>query len=251
MTFILLGETDKNLNLSPDEEFIFPNNGWTFASNKDLVYLFKDHRKYSFNWNISQCLIFKSLGFEMWLLTSYHRPFLIYIENNRLIFKSISSRYHISEKGIYYWDKFSGIKFFDFKEKKDFILYILEISYLSFSKKYLIVEKSDITQIYINTLDLPQDLDLNLLLQEEEDYNFFTNKEVKVNFVDTSKIYSVEELNEFNSSFIYGQLENGSEIFLDIKLEEFDLENIETLKYLKSKTAYRFFLLKTLTQTLA
>lgn len=247
MPFIELGKIEVS-ELPQDPEFIFPDNGGTLHVTKSSnfiseLYILCNNRKYEFNvWAgcDKNCKIIP-VGSEMWILKSDdYCPIIIYTVNGKLAVKVLSTFFHVVETGVYYWGFKSVLRFFNFQTKESSKLSLNVYDVVYFYKNYIFLSENK--TIYINTENLPQDLDFNLLLQKP-DSRIFPERQVKVNFKDTVIIFPVSDLLIFKSVFINDQLEDQDEIFLDIEYCEFNVQNMSTVIYLISANAYHTLLL--------
>lgn len=247
MPFVELGRTQALL-LPQDPEFIFPDNGFKFSTEKldifnNEICLWNDDRKYKFRTRTCNSSGFKLIpvGPEMWLLTGNNLYVsFIYILNDKVIEFPLSCFFHIVETGVYHFVITSNFNFFNFKTKKNSDLIFDKSDSVYFYKNYIFFSKLRI--IYINSENPPNDVDLNIILQGPE-LRIFPEKDVKVNFRDTFKIFPIKDLLIFESVFINDQIENQDEIFLDIQYSEFNMQNLKTVIYLKSGSGYRSLLL--------
>lgn len=250
MPFIKLSNTPiLNLLQEQDPEFVFPPNGGTLHVAKTDIFKTKLHilynnEKYEFNtyytYNENHKII--PVGPKMWILKSEGSSnAVIYIVNSKLVLHTLFTFFHVVEKGVYYWNPEIFMSFFNFQTKKVSIVDLGLNFSVSFYNNYIFTQKA----IYINTENLPKDLDLNICLQPP-DLRIFPENKIKINFRDTSIISSISDLSIFESVFINDQLETQDEIFLDMEYSEFNTQNVKTLIYLKSGSLYRSLLVSKL-----
>lgn len=146
---------------------------------------------------------------------------------------NLSRQYHLSKTGVYSFGEY--IEYFDFQKKKETKLMKLS-SFLFcegiyFYKGYLCLQNKTETHIYLNSYDLPENVNINFL--SKITYSTIPDSEYTINFKDTVKTFPASFLNKFKSRFLYEQTSE-SEIYLDIDLKDFNTKNLETLSYLMS-----------------
>ena len=153
---------------------------------------------------------------------------------------SLSEQYHLSKTGVYSFGEY--IEYFDFQRKKKTKLMKLS-SFLFckdiyFYKGYLCIQDKTETHIYLNSYDLPENVDINFL--NKIAYSMIPDSEYTINFRDTVKTFPASFLNKFKSRFLYEQISE-SEIYLDIDLKDFNTKNLETLSYLMSSKTQKIY----------
>lgn len=193
--------------LPQDQDFEFPPSDWKIIVEKNSypyeIYAVKGSDKIFITKTLTG-YIYKFTSIEIsekaFIIKYLKYGYLVYHQNDEWNILNFNNTNHITEKGLYFWNA-ETFHYIDFKTFSE-TMKIFESPNIYFYKKYIILEHQS-SVVYVNSKDLPENINLDLLTNKISSYDKIIKKQkVSINFKDCVKNVKISRLNKFKSNFI-------------------------------------------------
>lgn len=173
-----------------------------------------------------------------WLFQESNKFYFAMTNPDKIILTKHFISFSFTEKGLYYMKNVCGtLNFLNFQTLK--IKIYIRGDYFTFFQGYILKHDSFQTCVYINPDILPENINMDIfnllsdsLLIDSEVKK--SSKSITVHFKDQTSNLTEDVLRSFKSEFINEQLKDEQDVYLDISYSDFEIDNLSTLKYLKS-----------------